>query len=236
MAQLGSGNGTGWPGVLDTRQTYVNGANTGGDSNSRVDAEVLNDILSFLVQLQTILGTNPHGPYASVRARLDATVGTASAAYNPTGVVLGGATGQLIDAYPDVLVLTAFRRFQTYGRVFETYLGTVATSNGASFVSSSAFIPAGVQIDGVMIRNTQTWGNGNGLTGIHVGELTDPDRWGANIARTLNATNNVGLFTNLNPLRTTTATGVTLTAAAGTFSTTGGCNVAAYCQYFLPAP
>lgn len=234
MTQLGSGNGTGWPTVLDTRQTYANGSNAAPDSNRRIDAEVINDLLALAVQIETILGTNPQGAFASVRARLDALLGTGSALYNPNGVVYGGPTGQLIDAYPHVQLLTAFRRFQAFGRVFDTFTSTITTTNGAAFVSSAAFIPAGVQIDGVLILNTQTWSNANGLTTLQVGDLADPDRWGTGISRTLNNGNNIASFTNTTIYRTTTTSGITLTPNAGTFGATGAANVTAFVQYFLP--
>ena len=72
MTQLGAGNGTSWPHAIDTRQNYVNGPTPAPDSASRIDAEVLNDLLSAVVSLQTSLGANPNGTYGSVAARLNA--------------------------------------------------------------------------------------------------------------------------------------------------------------------
>src|SRR5262245_29522843 len=70
--QLGSGNGTSWPQAIDRRQTYVNGPTPAPDSNSRVDAELLNDLLASVVSLESGLGANPNGTYGSVAARLNA--------------------------------------------------------------------------------------------------------------------------------------------------------------------
>lgn len=234
MAQLGSGNGTSYPSALDTRQIFVDGANAAPDSDSRIDKDIPNDAFITLIAIETVLGANPQGAFPSVAARLAATLGSSGGGYNPTGVAYGSGSGQLIDAYPHVLILLGFRRFQAFGRVFDTYTSTVTTTNGASFVSSAAFIPAGVQIDAVIILNTQTWSNSNGLTTFHVGDLSDPDRWGANISRTVNAGNNAGSFTNTSILRTTATSGITLTAVGGTFGATGAANITAFVTYYLP--
>jgi hypothetical protein len=71
MAQLGAGSGTDYPSAIDTVASYVNGANPLPDSNARVDAELLNDLLLAIEALQITLGANPQGSFASVRARLD---------------------------------------------------------------------------------------------------------------------------------------------------------------------
>src|SRR5262245_44851791 len=70
--QLGSGAGTSWPNAIDSRQTYVNGSSPAPDSDSRVDAELVNDLLATVVALETGLGANPNGTYGSVAARLNA--------------------------------------------------------------------------------------------------------------------------------------------------------------------
>lgn len=70
MAQLGAGISTGYPSVIDTRQTFINAAPVAPDSASRVDAEVVNDLLAATVAVQTTLGTNPQGTFGSLAARL----------------------------------------------------------------------------------------------------------------------------------------------------------------------
>lgn len=70
MAQLGSGNGTSYPGAIDTAQTFQNGTPLAPDSNTRIDAELVNDITAAILAIQTILGANPHGAFASLVARL----------------------------------------------------------------------------------------------------------------------------------------------------------------------
>ena len=70
MAQLGAGISTGYPGVIDTRQTFINAVPVAPDSASRVDAEVVNDLLAATVAVQTTLGTNPQGTFGSLAARL----------------------------------------------------------------------------------------------------------------------------------------------------------------------
>ncbi len=70
MPQLGSGNGSGYPEQIDTRQTFINSPAAAPDSASRVDMEVINDALHAIVQLQHTLGARPQGDSASVAARL----------------------------------------------------------------------------------------------------------------------------------------------------------------------
>jgi Chaperone of endosialidase len=76
VAQLGAGLvGTGaasFPTVIDSRQVYVNVPSPAPDSNSRVDAEVLNDTLATLVAIETSLGANFMGQFGSLAARLNA--------------------------------------------------------------------------------------------------------------------------------------------------------------------
>jgi hypothetical protein len=70
VAQLGSGNNSGYPYVIDTRQTFVNAPAAAPDSATRLDAELANDSLHAIVQLQSTLGTNPQGNFGSLAARL----------------------------------------------------------------------------------------------------------------------------------------------------------------------
>lgn len=72
--QLGSGNGSGYPAEIDTRQTWVNVPGAAPDSASRVDAELVNDFAAAIVQIQQELGTDVAGAYGTLRARLDALV------------------------------------------------------------------------------------------------------------------------------------------------------------------
>ncbi len=70
MAQLGSGQDSGYPGTIDTRQTFQNSPLAAPDSASRLDAEVVNDALAAIVNMQQALGANPQGVFGSVAARL----------------------------------------------------------------------------------------------------------------------------------------------------------------------
>jgi hypothetical protein len=76
VAQLGAGLvGAGqesFPTVIDSRQTYVNVPSPAPDSNSRVDAEFLNDVLATLISIETSLGANFMGVFGSLAARLNA--------------------------------------------------------------------------------------------------------------------------------------------------------------------
>ena len=58
--------------MIDTKQTFRNGTASLPDSDTRVDAELANDSLTAIVQIETTLGANVQGAYGSVAARLDA--------------------------------------------------------------------------------------------------------------------------------------------------------------------
>ena len=72
MTQLGTGLGSQYPNVIDTKQTFRNGTVVLPDSDTRVDAEVLNDSLGAIVAIESTLGANVQGAYGSLAARLDA--------------------------------------------------------------------------------------------------------------------------------------------------------------------
>ncbi len=59
MAELGAGSGSGYPAALDTKQTFANGVSPIADTDTRIDAEVMNDLLDAVVKIQTELGVNP---------------------------------------------------------------------------------------------------------------------------------------------------------------------------------
>jgi len=71
VAQLGSGQGSGYPNTIDTRQTWVNGASPAPDSNTRLDSECVNDLAAAIIALQTSLGANVNGVFGSLAARLN---------------------------------------------------------------------------------------------------------------------------------------------------------------------
>jgi hypothetical protein len=71
VSQLGAGFGSGFPTVIDTVQTWRNGVLTAPDSDTRVDAEFMNDVTLCLRAIQMALGANPQGIFGSVAARLN---------------------------------------------------------------------------------------------------------------------------------------------------------------------
>lgn len=71
MSQLGLGLNSGFPSVIDTRQHFQNVPNPAPDSDTRLDCEVINDVLSATINIEETLGTNPQGGFASVAARLN---------------------------------------------------------------------------------------------------------------------------------------------------------------------
>ena len=75
MAQIGAGfitvgGLTTYPYEIDSKQDYQNGSPLAPDSDSRLDAEVINDIVRTLVNIETVLGAAPQGIHGSVLARL----------------------------------------------------------------------------------------------------------------------------------------------------------------------
>ena len=98
---------------------------------------------------------------------------------------------------------------------------TISASNGASTLTSTNLIPAGAIVLGVTIRVNSTFGAGNGLTTISIGDGTDADRWGAGIARTSGTLTTGANFTITSLPIYAAATNVVITADAGTFTGTG---------------
>lgn len=69
MAELGDGNGSDYPGTLDTNNTLEVNAPNAGKTKAR--AEVPNDLAAAIVAIQTELGTDPAGTATDVKTRLD---------------------------------------------------------------------------------------------------------------------------------------------------------------------
>jgi hypothetical protein len=86
VSQIGAGFGSGYPGTIDTRQTYRNTESAAPDSDTRLDAEFCNDVLAALIQLETALGAGINGAYGSLAARLEALIQQSG------GVETGGTT------------------------------------------------------------------------------------------------------------------------------------------------
>lgn len=70
MGQLGSGTESNYPAAIDTRQFFQNAAAAAPDSSTRIDSEVVNDLLSAVLAIETTLGANPQGVYGSLALRL----------------------------------------------------------------------------------------------------------------------------------------------------------------------
>ena len=82
MAQLGSGEGSSYPHSIDTRQIFRNDVVAAPDSDTRIDAEEINDSLSAIVQIEESLGAGVNGTYASLAARLDQQLGGSATVVN----------------------------------------------------------------------------------------------------------------------------------------------------------
>lgn len=106
MAQLGSGSGSSYGDAIDTRQVWANAPAAAPDSNTRLDAECINDIANAIINIETVLGASPNGSYGSVAARLNA--------------LLGGGGGT-----PGVFVFTAATTFTIPGTVHNVGQGAL---------------------------------------------------------------------------------------------------------------
>ncbi len=67
--EIGSGNGTGYPSTLDTNNILEQNDNEPAPTLNR--AQVVNDLASAIVAIQTELGIDPAGSFSTVKARLD---------------------------------------------------------------------------------------------------------------------------------------------------------------------
>ena len=70
MATLGEGLGSSYPTELDEILTYQDDPDPLPDSDSRVDAALVNDILIAVKALEDELGVSPKGSAQTVAARL----------------------------------------------------------------------------------------------------------------------------------------------------------------------
>ncbi len=85
MANLGSGNGSGYPSTLDTQSPPESGA-------TLARADVPNDFASAIIAVQTELGTDPAGTETNVKAYLEKEhmVDGTHGEITPTKVTIGG--------------------------------------------------------------------------------------------------------------------------------------------------
>ncbi len=103
--QLGSGGGTGYPGTIDTIQTFVNGPTPAPDSNTRFDAELINDLLQAMLAVQMEMGVDVAGTFATVVARLN-DFNARLVVLDNGGVVLSQRTTQAVVTIDDAIQLT----------------------------------------------------------------------------------------------------------------------------------
>lgn len=67
MGEIGAGNGASYPNTLDTEATQES-------ATTIARKEVPNDLAACVIAIETELGLLPKGSFATVRARLDATI------------------------------------------------------------------------------------------------------------------------------------------------------------------
>lgn len=76
MAEIGSGSGTGYPGVIDTDATSES-------ATTLARFGWANDAVAAVIAVQTELGVNPAGSFSTVVARLDAIYSRGNTASRP---------------------------------------------------------------------------------------------------------------------------------------------------------
>lgn len=146
------------------------------------------------------------------------------------GVILVGAEGGTdVHEFPGTinvgtsLVNKGFSRLES-SRGGKFNLKTVeaieSALTGATDTIGSNLIPAGAIVFGVLIYVTILVA---GCTSFHVGDGTDADKWGANVALTVGtATTNANFTSTANPIGYTAAANVVLTAVGGAASFSAG--------------
>lgn len=89
MSELGAGLGSSYPTSLDTDSSVE--VNDGGATPTLARAECINDANDAIVKIETELGANPSGAYATVAARFDALT-PVQVVHTETGAVATGTT------------------------------------------------------------------------------------------------------------------------------------------------
>jgi hypothetical protein len=73
MAKIGDGviasSGAAWPTGVDTAEVFQNGLNPAADSVTRIDAELVNDLSTYILHIAAILG-DPRGGEATLQAKI----------------------------------------------------------------------------------------------------------------------------------------------------------------------
>jgi hypothetical protein len=102
---------------------------------------------------------------------------------------------------------------------------TLTATNGASQIVASGFHAAGKIVLGVTLSIGQTFGAGNGLTGLSLGDPGTIDRYGSALSLTAAASYRLR-FSGFAVF--STATDLTLSAEGGTFASTGQATATGY--------
>jgi hypothetical protein len=105
---------------------------------------------------------------------------------------------------------------------------TLTASNNAAELTATLLIPAQSLVLALSHQVTTTFGNGNGLSALHIGDGGVVDRWFSNASRLSGSiqTANVPVDSGAGGLS------VIVTAVGGTFSTTGQIKVTVYYMTF----
>ena len=99
---------------------------------------------------------------------------------------------------------------------------TTVSAVTAATLTATNLIPAGSLVLGVDTRVLTTFDNSSGLTTFSIGDGTDADRFGLNIARTAGTTTTNANITITSAPVYAAATSIVLTADAGTFNVAAG--------------
>lgn len=94
MGILGTGFGSSYPSVIDTRQTWTNIPGIVPDSSSRMDAEMVNDFADAILSIQNELGVIPSGTFTTVAERLNQYLPT-SGTFPQGRILIADSTGRI---------------------------------------------------------------------------------------------------------------------------------------------
>lgn len=102
------------------------------------------------------------------------------------------------------------------------------TANTSGQLVAAALFPAGVIGLGVTMRGVASFGTGNGLVALSLGDANALDAWGSGLSRLSTLVTNAGMWQRPPFLVGQTALDVLLSSEDGEFDGTGSCTVTAH--------
>ncbi len=129
MGEIGAGNGTGYPAALDTNNSLEQNDNESNPTLAR--AEVVNDLAAGLLAVQTELGLDPAGSFATVLLRLNSLKTTTSAESSDFTVVATDVNKYILVTASTVAVTGTLLAAATAGDGFRVRIMKMDATNWA---------------------------------------------------------------------------------------------------------